>query len=68
MYNIDIQSPEFVKCLEQGEQEAFQRLFETFHKALCFLCSPYRAGPFGGGRHCAGCFPFLLENGPGWLP
>ena len=37
MYNLDIQSPEFVKCLEQGEQEAFQRLFETFHKALCFF-------------------------------
>ena len=39
MCNIDIQSPEFVKCLEQGEQEAFQRLFETFHKALCFFAA-----------------------------
>ena len=39
MYNIDIQSPEFVKCLEQGKQEAFQQLFETFHKALCFFAA-----------------------------
>ena len=39
MYNIDILSPEFVKCLEQGEQEAFQRLFERYHKALCFFAA-----------------------------
>ena len=39
MYNIDIQSPEFVKCLKQGKQEAFQQLFETFHKALCFFAA-----------------------------
>ncbi len=26
MYNIDILSPEFVKCLEQGEQEAITAL------------------------------------------
>ena len=37
MCNIDIQSPEFVKCLERGEREAFQRLFEMYHKALCFF-------------------------------
>ena len=39
MYNIDIQSPEFVKCLERGEREAFQRLFEMYHKALCFFAT-----------------------------
>ena len=67
MCNIDIQSPEFVKCLEQGEQEAFQRLFETFHKALSFFAARI-VRSFGGGGHCAGCFPFLLENGPRWVP
>ena len=39
MYNIYIQSPEFVKCLERGEREAFQRLFEMYHKALCFFAT-----------------------------
>ena len=39
MYNIDIQSPGFVKCLERGEREAFQRLFEMYHKALCFFAT-----------------------------
>ncbi|MFR4039734.1 MAG: sigma-70 family RNA polymerase sigma factor [Butyricimonas faecalis] len=28
-----------MKCLEQGKQEAFQQLFETFHKALCFFAA-----------------------------
>ena len=39
MYKIDIQSPGFVKCLERGEREAFQRLFEMYHKALCFFAT-----------------------------
>lgn len=39
MYNIDIQSPEFVMCLERGQQQAFQQLFETYHKALCFFAA-----------------------------
>ena len=39
MCNIDIQSPEFVKCQERGEREAFQRLFEMYHKALCFFAT-----------------------------
>ena len=36
---IDIQSPEFMKYLERGEREAFQQLFETYHKALCFFAA-----------------------------
>ena len=32
------------------------------------FCGSYCAGSFGGGGHCAGCFPFLLENGPRWVP
>ena len=39
MYSIDIQSPEFMKYLERGEREAFQQLFETYHKALCFFAA-----------------------------
>ena len=39
MYSIDIQAPEFMKYLERGEREAFQQLFETYHKALCFFAA-----------------------------
>ena len=37
--NIDIQSAEFIQCLERGEQDAFQRVFEMYHKPLCFFAT-----------------------------
>ena len=39
MMNIDIQSAEFIQCLERGEQDAFQRVFEMYHKPLCFFAT-----------------------------
>lgn len=39
MYNIDIQSSEFVKCLERGSGRHFQRFVRVYHKALCFFAT-----------------------------
>ena len=68
MYSIDIQSPEFMKYLERGEREAFQQLFETYHKALCFFAArSLWLKVVRIADYCTGCFSFLLENGPGWF-
>lgn len=34
-----IQSAEYIKRLERGEEGAFQQLFETYHKALCYFAT-----------------------------
>ena len=39
MQAIDIQSEEFLESLRLGKQEAFQVLFEAFHKPLCFFAA-----------------------------
>ena len=67
MYSIDIQSPEFVKCLERGEREAFQRLFEMYHKALCFFAARM-CGIVWRQKTLCRMFFSLLENGSGGLP
>lgn len=36
---MDIQSEEFLESLRLGKQEAFQVLFENFHKPLCFFAA-----------------------------
>lgn len=39
MQAVNIQSDEFLESLRLGKQEAFQSLFEAFHKPLCFFAA-----------------------------